>query len=160
MQILINISAFIFTFLIMEFVAWWSHKNIMHGLLWRVHSDHHIKTNKQTLEMNDLFALIFAVPSMILLAVGFDKISSAAYFWVGLGILFYGIAYFFVHDIFIHQRIKMFKNISSPYLTAMRKAHKIHHKKLVKEDCEYFGFLWVPRKFYQMEKSINNWEKK
>lgn len=154
MQMLFNIFTLILTFTLMELIAWWSHKNIMHGILWNLHSDHHNKTQNQFLEMNDLFALIFALPSMILLAVGLDKIYSAPYFWIGLGILVYGVAYFFVHDIFIHQRIRIFKSITNPYFTALRKAHKIHHKKLTKEGCENFGFLWVPKKNYKMENSI------
>ena len=31
---------------------------------------------------------------------------------------------------------------------ALRKAHKIHHKKREKEDGECFGMLIVPPKFY------------
>ena len=31
------------TFVFMEFVAWFSHKYIMHGFLWSLHKDHHIK---------------------------------------------------------------------------------------------------------------------
>ena len=30
-------------------------------------------------------------------------------FWIGMGITFYGMAYFFVHDLFIHQRVKVLK---------------------------------------------------
>ena len=31
-------------------------------------------------------------------------------FWIGMGITIYWFAYFFVHDIFIHQRIKFLWN--------------------------------------------------
>ena len=30
----------------------------------------------------------------------------------------------------------------------MRRAHKIHHKHLEKEDGECFGFLWVPKRYF------------
>ena len=32
----------------MEFVAWATHKYLMHGLLWKLHQDHHVvdKNNK------------------------------------------------------------------------------------------------------------------
>ena len=33
------------------------------------------------------------------------------------------------------------------YLVGLRKAHKVHHKHLGKEDGEAFGFLWVPQKY-------------
>ena len=40
-------------------------------------------------------------------------------FWLGLpiaiGIGLYGLAYFIVHDVFIHQRFKMFRNIDNKY---------------------------------------------
>jgi beta-carotene 3-hydroxylase len=32
---------------------------------------------------------------------------------------------------------------------AIRKAHKVHHKHLTKEDGECFGMLFVPRKYWQ-----------
>jgi beta-carotene 3-hydroxylase len=27
------------------------------------------------------------------------------------------------------------------------RAHKIHHKKMTKEECEAFGFLYAPKKY-------------
>ena len=61
----------------------------------------------------------------------------------------YGAAYFIVHDVFIHQRIKIFRNTESEYLKAVRRAHKLHHKHLKKEDGESFGFLFVGKKYYR-----------
>jgi len=37
------IAVFVLTFLVMEFMAWFIHKYIMHGLLWVLHKDHHQK---------------------------------------------------------------------------------------------------------------------
>ena len=71
-----------------------------------------------------------------------------ALFWIGIGITLYGAAYFLVHDIFIHQRFKIFRNTDSFYLRAIRKAHKVHHKHLDKYDGECFGMLWVPMKYF------------
>lgn len=34
------------SFLAMEGVAWFTHKYIMHGLLWTLHKDHHKKESK------------------------------------------------------------------------------------------------------------------
>jgi beta-carotene 3-hydroxylase len=56
-------------------------------------------------------------------------------------------AYFAVHDIFIHQRVKLLRNTRYAYFKAMRKAHKIHHKRQSKEQGEAFGFLYVPPKY-------------
>lgn len=39
----IYIAVFLATFFFMEFMAWFSHKYIMHGFLWVLHEDHHKK---------------------------------------------------------------------------------------------------------------------
>jgi beta-carotene 3-hydroxylase len=39
-----------------------------------------------------------------------------------------------------------------PLLPAIRKAHKVHHKHLGKEDGECFGMLVVPFKYYKEAK--------
>ena len=49
------------TFAAMEWTAWLAHRYLMHGLLWFLHEDHHVKT-PGALEKNDTFFLIFAVP--------------------------------------------------------------------------------------------------
>ena len=47
----------------MEFMAWFSHKYIMHGFLWSIHKDHHIKDHKSWFERNDLFFIFYALVS-------------------------------------------------------------------------------------------------
>ena len=69
--------------------------------------------------------------------------------YIGIGITLYGIAYFFVHEVVIHQRLKFFTRTKNRYLLALRRAHKAHHKHLGKEDGECFGMLLVPRKYFQ-----------
>ena len=102
-----NILALIITFFAMEFVAWFTHKYVMHGLLWVLHKDHH-QTEPGIFEKNDSFFLIFAIPSMILIMLGvLNNFDIKVY--IGFGIALYGLAYFLVHDIFIHQRIKIFR---------------------------------------------------
>jgi len=137
------------TFLGMEFVAWATHKYVMHGFLWYLHSDHHKKDHYGFLERNDAFFLIFAIPSMILFIVGATLGLHTPWLWIGLGILLYGIAYFFVHEVFIHQRIKWLRNTTNSYFLAIRRAHKVHHKRITKEDGECFGMLLVPLKYYR-----------
>jgi beta-carotene 3-hydroxylase len=137
------------TFFGMEFVAWATHKYVMHGFLWSLHSDHHKKDHYGFLERNDAFFLIFAVPSMILFMVGATLGLHTPWLWIGLGILIYGLAYFFVHEVFIHQRIKWLRNTNNSYFLAIRRAHKVHHKHLGKEDGECFGMLLVPMKYFR-----------
>ena len=40
-SLIVNILAFILSFLIMEGVAWTTHKYVMHGILWNMHESHH-----------------------------------------------------------------------------------------------------------------------
>lgn len=143
LAILITLATFIF----MEGVAWFTHKYIMHGLLWHLHRDHHQVNENKVFEKNDSFFLIFAIPAMICFYFGFSGFSVP--FWIGLGITLYGLAYFFIHDLFIHQRIKVMRKSDSPYFRAIRKAHKVHHKHLGKEDGECFGMLWAPKKYFK-----------
>ncbi len=119
----------------------------MHGILWSLHKDHHVKNGIHVFERNDIFALIFAFPSIFLILSGIKDRIITKNFWIGIGIAIYGAGYFFVHDIYIHRRIKIFPNINNKYFSDMRLAHKIHHKSLKKENSECFGFLWVPKKY-------------
>ena len=142
------ILIFLGTFFIMEFNAWFTHKYVMHGFLWNLHKDHHHKDHDSWFERNDAFFIFYAVVSM-----------TCFYLWsyegvwftlpIGLGILMYGIAYFVVHDIFIHQRFKWLRNIDNKYARGVRRAHKIHHKHLGKGEGENFGMLIVPFKYFK-----------
>ena len=139
---------FLGTFLAMEFMAWFTHKYIMHGFLWSLHKDHHHKDHKNWFERNDAFFIFYAVVSM-----------TCFYFWsyegfwaglpIGLGIMAYGGTYFLVHDIFIHQRFKIFRNIDNKYARGVRRAHKVHHKNINKGGGECFGMLYVPKKYFR-----------
>lgn len=137
------------SFLLMELVAWATHKYIMHGLLWRLHRDHHQRDHGHRLERNDAFFVLFAAPSVLLFLLGAQRGPQAPWTWIGLGILLYGTAYFLVHEVFIHQRIKGLRRTGNPYFLALRRAHKAHHKHLGKEGGECFGMLLVPLRFFR-----------
>jgi len=137
------------TFIIMEGATWVIHKYIMHGFLWGLHKDHHDHSNAETFEKNDYFFVIFAIPTIGLMYFG--SLENFNYlFLIGLGVMLYGMAYFFVHDIFIHQRFRFFTHTKIPYFLALRRAHKQHHKHIGKENGECFGFLYVPFKYFKM----------
>tara|TARA_B110000467_G_C18125073_1_gene370080 strand:- start:255 stop:692 length:438 start_codon:yes stop_codon:yes gene_type:complete len=144
---LLNISITTLTFFAMEFVAWFTHKYIMHGILWNVHLDHHQVDKNKKIQKNDYFFLIFALPSMLSIILG--STNSNYLLYIGIGIALYGFAYFIVHEIIIHQRIKIFRNINSKYIRAIKRAHKIHHKNIEKEDGESFGMLIVALKYFK-----------
>ena len=145
MDILIASSIVLATFITMEGVAWAAHKYLMHGAMWYFHRDHH-QHEPGFFEKNDAFFLIFAVPSAWSIITG--SIAGDFRFWIGMGIAAYGLCYFLVHDVFIHRRFNWFRNAKHPYFAAIRKAHKVHHKHLNKEDGECFGMLWVPRRYF------------
>ena len=139
-------------FLLMECVTWLTHKFVMHGFGWFLHEDHHEPGYPHVFEKNDAFFIVFAIPSMALFYFG-TYTTHTYLFYIGLGILFYGIAYFLVHDVLIHQRFKWFKKTNNRYLKGLRKAHKIHHKNMGKEDSQCFGMLFVPFKYFQKPKA-------
>ena len=140
------ILIYVATFFFMEFMAWFSHKYIMHGFLWHLHKDHHRKDHGSWFERNDLFFIFYALVSMSLVILWGEY-----GFWAGLpmalGIFTYGMSYFIVHDIFIHQRFKILRSTNSKYAKGLRRAHKIHHKSILKGGGECFGMLWVPMKY-------------
>lgn len=145
--ILLVIGAYLF----MEFTAWFTHKYVMHGLLWSWHEDHHLPEHEKHgfFERNDRFFLVFAVPSASCFIIG--SLFSEYFFlvFIGLGILLYGVTYFLIHDVYIHRRFRWFRHLDGEYSRAILKAHGAHHAKTTKEDCESFGLLVVHPKFFK-----------
>ncbi len=131
----------------MEFMAWATHKYVMHGWGWYFHKDHH-DGGYHPLQKNDVFFLIYAIPSWLCIMLGWMN----QVWWVvsiGVGILLYGIAYFLVHDVIVHQRFKWFEKSDNRYVRAIRWAHKMHHKHRHKEDGESFGLLVFDKKYWE-----------
>ncbi len=147
-------TALLYTFIVlatvatMEFVAWFAHKYVMHGILWSWHEDHHNPhDNEGFFEKNDLFFMVFAIPSALSYIIG----SLPEYRWlffVGVGISIYGLIYFLIHDVYIHQRFKWFRQLDNKYSRAILRAHGAHHAVQTKEDCESFGLLVVNKKYF------------
>ena len=133
------------TFLIMEGITWLTHRFVMHGFLWWLHRDHH-QPASGFFEKNDAFFLIFAIPSWLCIMLGLQNKN----YWVaaiGFGIALYGLAYFIVHEVIIHQRFKWFTRSNNVYIRGIRWAHKMHHKHLNKQEGESFGMLMVAKKY-------------
>lgn len=141
-------GVFLATFFFMEFMAWFIHKYVMHGILWNLHRDHHQKDHDHWWERNDVFFLFYGLLSAALIILPDPEV-----YWacapIGIGIAAYGTVYFIVHDIFIHQRIKWLRNIDNSYARGVRRAHKIHHKNRHRKDSENFGMLVVPMKYFR-----------
>lgn len=148
MNTLVFILFFLIAFCGMEFMAWFTHKYVMHGFLWFLHEDHHQPHPEHFFEKNDAFFLVYAIPSWLCIMLGMMNGSTISV-GIGFGILAYGTVYFLVHDVLIHRRFKWFDKVQLPYFKAIRKAHKVHHKNRYKEHGTCFGLLIVPSQFFK-----------
>ena len=72
---------------------------------------------------------------------------------IGFGIALYGLAYFIVHEVIIHQRFRWFTRSSNTYIRTVRWAHKMHHKHIGKHEGESFGMLVVAKKYWEKVKA-------
>lgn len=138
-------------FLLMEPVAYLAHRFVMHGAHgggW--HVGHH-QVRRTRFEANDLYPLVMAVPTVTLIWAGSEQGWSAIAF-VGLGVTVYGLAYLFVHDVYIHRRWKRFTLVIG-FLEPVRDAHRIHHL----WGGEPYGFLLpvVPAALRERALSVN-----
>ena len=127
----------------MEFIAWWSHKYVMHGFGWAWHRDHH-EPHDKLLEKNDLYAVFGAGMSITAFALGSPLVMGEKAWWpgtwVGLGVLLYGVIYTLVHDGLVHQRY--FRWVPKRgYAKRLVQAHKLHHATIGKEGGVSFGFV-------------------
>lgn len=133
------------TILAMEWVAWASHKYIMHSWGWGWHRDHH-EPHDKLLEKNDLFGLVGAAMSISMFALGSSMILGDNAWppatWIGLGILGYGIIYTLVHDGLVHQRYFTWVP-KRGYAKRLVQAHRLHHATVGKEGGVSFGFVFA-----------------
>jgi beta-carotene 3-hydroxylase len=118
----------------------------MHRLGWCLHYDHH-NASGRIFQKNDLYALIFAVPSFLLIFFGLQNrwymMASA-----GFGVALYGVGYVLFHDIMFHGRIKALKfKPKHPYLKRIINAHRVHHAAVTREGAVSFSFLWAPKTY-------------
>lgn len=131
------------TILLMEGVAYVAHRWIMHGPGWFLHASHH-GDRAGMFELNDLYAFIFAIPSIVLLLGGVQLGWGSWATWVGAGIAAYGAIYFGFHDVIVHQRIRHRYVARSSYMKRIVQAHRLHHATSGKHGAVSFGFLWAP----------------
>ena len=102
-------------------------------------------------EKNDLFFIVFAIPSALCYMLGSLTIYRELLF-VGIGISIYGLIYFLIHDVYIHRRFTWFRQLDNPYSRAILKAHGAHHAVITKEAGESFGLLLVDLKYFKSNK--------
>ena len=128
------------TVVAMEALAAGVHRYVMHGPGWGWHRSHH-EPRAGWFERNDLYAVVFA-----LLSVGFFVAGAWAslLWWVGLGMVIYGVGYALLHDGLVHRRLPFLKSPRNGYLKRLVQAHRLHHAVHEREGAVSFGFLYAP----------------
>ena len=144
MSLPVGILLFVATIAAMEGVAYVTHRWVMHGRLgWFLHESHH-RERPGRFELNDLYAVIFALPSILLLAGGVRWGWGEWATWTGAGIAAYGAIYFGFHDVIVHRRVAHRIVPRSPYFKRIVQAHRIHHAVETREGTVSFGFIYAP----------------
>uniref|UniRef100_A0ACD5TTB8 Uncharacterized protein n=1 Tax=Avena sativa TaxID=4498 RepID=A0ACD5TTB8_AVESA len=133
----------------MEFWARWAHRALWHASLWHMHESHH-RPRDGPFELNDVFAIVNAVPAMALLAFGFFNrgLVPGLCFGAGLGITLFGMAYMFVHDGLVHRRFPVGPIENVPYFRRVAAAHQIHH--MDKFDSVPYGLFLGPKELEEV----------
>lgn len=144
MSLLAGPALFLATLAFMEGFAYVMHRWVMHGRLgWVLHASHD-RARSGRFELNDLYGVIFAVPSIVLLygevQAGWGDWAT----WVGAGIAGYGAIYFGFHDVIVHQRLAHRFVPRSTYFKRIVQAHRMHHAVESREGTVSFGFIYAP----------------
>ncbi len=157
---ILNVLWLVLAYVAMEFVAALSHKYLMHGLLQKWHTSHHVNDLSRPtdlvkyhgLEKNDRFFFVFALPAALTMILGIAFLN-----WpmisVSVGITLYGATYFLIHDIVYHKRLSfpLLQRNPGRYMSAVLRAHEAHHKPKSKDDFESYGLLLFPKRFFKSQ---------
>ncbi len=135
---------FVTTILAMELFAYVMHRWVMHGPGWFLHESHH-RPRDGMFELNDLYGVIFAIPSIFLIYMGVQGGWGANAAWIGAGIAGYGAIYFGFHDVIVHKRVGTRYLPKSAYMKRIIQAHRLHHVVETKRGTVSFGFIWAPK---------------
>lgn len=138
---LFNTLIFLATLIGMEGFAYIAHRYVMHGWGWGWHRSHH-EPRKRWFEKNDLYAVVFALLAIALIALGTQGAHPLE--WIGAGMTAYGFLYFLAHDGLVHKRWPLKFVPRNGYLKRLYQAHLMHHAVSGKEHCVSFGFLYAP----------------
>ncbi len=138
---LFNALLVVATVAAMELTATLVHRYVMHGWGWGWHKSHH-EPRTGWFERNDLYALVFAALSI--LCFGPLALVWPGFWWIGLGMVMYGILYALLHDGLVHRRFPAGPVPRAGYLKRLLQAHRLHHAVQGREGCVSFGFLYAP----------------
>lgn len=139
-----TLALFVLTVIGMEGFAYAAHRWVMHGPGWFLHASHH-RPRAGAWELNDFYAAIFAIPSIVLLLGGVRLGWWPGCTPIGAGIAAYGAIYFGFHDVIVHRRLPTRYLPRSAYMKRIIQAHRLHHAVETKDGTVSFGFLVAPR---------------
>lgn len=133
---------FVVTFMAMELFSYLVHRFVYHGWAWPIHKSHH-SARKGVFERNDIFPALFATITAAFMIYALSDAGSLERSAVAIGITAYGMAYFAIHDLYVHRRVKRFP-VRIPFLRKLKQAHAVHHR----HGGEPYGLLFFayPRK--------------
>lgn len=114
------------SFVAMEPFTYLAHRFVMHGFAMGWHRSHHA-ARVGRFERNDLFPVVFAAIAVTAVAAGFNLPHLGRLVSVVVGVGGYGAAYLFVHDVYIHRRLPVFRTHIRP-LDHLAEAHELHHR--------------------------------
>jgi beta-carotene 3-hydroxylase len=134
---------FVATVAAMELFAYVMHRWVMHGPGWILHESHH-QARTGLFELNDLYGVMFALPSIALIWLGVQGGWGDQATAIGTGIAGYGAVYFGFHDWIVHRRLPHRIVPRSEYFKRIVQAHRLHHVVESKHGTVSFGFLWAP----------------
>ncbi|WP_408642042.1 sterol desaturase family protein [Sphingomonas radiodurans] len=144
MSIWTGLLLLLLTVALMEGFAYVMHRWVMHGPGWFLHESHH-RPRTGRFELNDLYGVIFAIPSIVLIAGGVQFDWWPGFAWIGGGIAAYGAIYFGFHDVIVHERVRTRYLPRSSYMRRIVQAHRLHHVVGTKHGTVSFGFLIAPK---------------
>jgi beta-carotene 3-hydroxylase len=110
---------------LMEPITALTHRLLFHGRGMGWHRSHH-EPPRGAVEANDLFPVVFAVATIVLLSIGVWIGAGEVLVPVGIGVTAYGAAYLVVHDLVIHRRIPWL-HVPDRLGARLRAAHNVHH---------------------------------
>ncbi|MFL6243610.1 MAG: beta-carotene hydroxylase, partial [Acidimicrobiia bacterium] len=100
-----NLLVAVAALVLMEPVTALVHRLVMHGFGMGWHRSHH-EPPRRALEANDLFPVVFAAVTILVLAIGvYAPGAPSLPVPIGIGVTAYGAAYLLVHDVVIHRRL-------------------------------------------------------
>jgi len=141
MALLLPLAIVTATLVATEAAAALVHRYVMHGRGWGWHRSHH-EPRTGWFEKNDLYALGFAGLSLLC----FSALAAwwPPLWWVGFGLVLYGLLYTLLHDGLVHGRLPMRRVPRNAYLKRLVQAHRLHHAVKEREGAVSYGFLYAP----------------